>query len=153
MRTAKAMIAAVAGLALVAVACGGDGAEPDAQPTAAVTATPPVSPPIPEDVEDDGVEGTTELTLAAEGIEFDRQQLSAEPGATVELTLENNDSVPHNFALYATGQAQEEIFIGETFSGPDESMTYEFDAPDEFGTYFFRCDVHPTTMTGSFVVG
>ncbi|MDQ4076493.1 MAG: hypothetical protein M3220_09635 [Chloroflexota bacterium] len=36
--------------------------------------------------------------------------------------------------------------------GPEETITYEFDAPSEPGTYYFQCDVHPTTMTGDFIV-
>jgi hypothetical protein len=42
------------------------------------------------------------------------------------------------------------LFVGEVFSGPDV-VTYEVPALDA-GTYFFRCDVHPTTMTGTFLV-
>jgi plastocyanin len=31
------------------------------------------------------------------------------------------------------------------------TTTYTFEAPDP-GEYFFRCDVHPVDMTGTFVV-
>jgi hypothetical protein len=42
------------------------------------------------------------------------------------------------------------LFVGETFSGPDV-VTDEVPAL-EAGSYFFRWDVHPTTMTGTFEV-
>ena len=42
------------------------------------------------------------------------------------------------------------LFQGETFAGPDE-QTYQVD-PLQAGDFFFRCDVHPTQMTGTFVV-
>jgi len=32
------------------------------------------------------------------------------------------------------------------------TTTYTFTAPSTPGTYFFRCDVHPETMTGQFIV-
>jgi plastocyanin len=43
------------------------------------------------------------------------------------------------------------INIGGMTTGVS-TVTYTFDAPTTPGTYFFRCDVHPTTMTGSFIV-
>ena len=43
------------------------------------------------------------------------------------------------------------IFQGDLDSGP-APITYNFDAPSTPGTYFFRCDVHPDTMTGQLTV-
>jgi plastocyanin len=41
--------------------------------------------------------------------------------------------------------------VGDVITGP-KKITYTFDAPEKPGTYFFRCDIHPTTMTGQFIV-
>ena len=40
--------------------------------------------------------------------------------------------------------------VGTTFAGPGIDDTVFAATPA--GTYFFRCDVHPTTMTGTFIV-
>jgi len=61
------------------------------------------------------------------------------------------DAVAHNFALYTDSSATTKIFQGTIITGP-ATTTYTFSAPSTPGTYFFRCDVHPTTMTGSFIV-
>ena len=116
--------------------------------------------PVNGDATEDGQDGdgngatgpTVELELVAEGNRFNQEQLEVPSGAQVVLALQNNDSVPHNFAVYESEDAENDIFVGETFSGPDASQTYEFSAPSEPDTYFFRCDVHPTTMTGDFIV-
>ncbi len=73
-------------------------------------------------------------------------------GAHVTLDLTNSDDVPHNFAAYRKAHGQEPIFVGEVFSGPGTATIYQFDAPGEAGTYFFRCDVHPDAMKGELVV-
>ena len=67
------------------------------------------------------------------------------------INFENKDNVAHNFALYTNASATLAIFKGEVITGPG-SITYRFLAPVYPGTYFFRCDVHPTTMTGAFIV-
>jgi plastocyanin len=69
----------------------------------------------------------------------------------VTINFDNKDNVPHNFALYETSAASNPIFVGEVITGP-QTITYEFSGPLEPGTYFFRCDVHPLTMTGEFIV-
>ena len=38
-------------------------------------------------------------------------------------------------------------------SGPGDVETVQFSAPTQVGSYFYRCDVHPTIMTGNLVVG
>jgi plastocyanin len=68
------------------------------------------------------------------------------------MTFINKDAdVPHNFALYTDTTSSKMIFSGEIFKGV-KTMTYTFTAPSIPGNYFFRCDVHPTVMFGTFVV-
>ena len=70
----------------------------------------------------------------------------------VTITFINNDSgTPHNIAFYTSSAATTVINIGGMTTGVS-TLTYTFDAPTTPGTYFFRCDVHPTTMTGEFIV-
>ena len=89
--------------------------------------------------------------LTAEDGAFSRSTIRVSAGEEVTIVFENKDSVSHNLAVYETEEATREIFIGEIITGP-KTITYKFTAPSNPGTYFFRCDVHPTTMTGNFIV-
>jgi hypothetical protein len=63
--------------------------------------------------------------------------------------MNNQDAgVLHNFAVYTNAQATTRVFMGDLVAGPIVH-DYTFTAPPP-GTYFFRCDVHPDTMTGTF---
>jgi len=88
--------------------------------------------------------------LAARNIRFNTSTITVPAGAHVTMNFDNQESVPHNFALYENSQAQNAIFKGEVITGP-RIIVYTFDAPEEPGTYFFRCDIHPRGMTGQFV--
>jgi plastocyanin len=92
--------------------------------------------------------GTVPIT--AEGVAFDTDEITVKAGEEVTIEFTNNDSVDHNVAVYETPDADQEIFSGETFSGPDTKTYPPFPAPDP-GTYYFHCDVHPT-MNGDFIV-
>ena len=66
---------------------------------------------------------------------------------TIELT--NNDDLDHNVGIY---QGEKEIFRGDEFKGPGETMTYAI-AALEPGEYTFICDIHPgPAMTGTLTV-
>jgi len=91
------------------------------------------------------------VEIAAENVAFDTETITVPAGAEVTVNFENRDGgVPHNVAVYRDSSATEAIFVGEIVTGPAQ-VTYTFTAPSEPGTYFFRCDVHPS-MNGAFVV-
>jgi len=122
-------------------------ATPTVSPTTAVTTATPSSTATATSA---GGEATVDLV--AEGVAFDQDTITVPPGATVTVNFDNRDGgIPHNFAVYTDSSASQVIFQGETITGP-ATTTYTFTAPEQAGTYFFRCDVHPTTMTGQFVV-
>jgi plastocyanin len=94
----------------------------------------------------------TMVNITAQDVEFDMDTITVPAGANVTMVFDNRDEgVPHNVAVYTDSSAAEEIFVGEIIDGPAE-ITYTFTAPEEPGTYFFRCDVHPQQMTGDFIV-
>lgn len=135
----------------------GDVTTPTASPTVAMTDTPApteTSAPTTETATPSPTDGGSQsvtIDLVAENTAFDTGTLTVPPGAEVTVNFDNRDTVPHNLAVYETASAENAIFVGEIFSGPAQ-MTYTFTAPEEPGTYFFRCDVHPQQMTGDFIV-
>lgn len=113
-------------------------ATPTPTPTATATAT---STP----------QGTT-VNLSAKNIAFDKSTITVPAGAAITVIFNNQDTgIPHNFAVYTDSSGQTMIFSGQIVTGP-ATVTYTFTAPKTPGTYFFRCDVHPTQMTGKFIV-
>jgi plastocyanin len=92
------------------------------------------------------------IDLVAKGFAFDKSTITVPAGAMVTINFDNQDSgVSHNFAVYTDSSAKTPIFVGDVITGP-KTTTYTFTAPTEPGDYFFRCDIHPTTMTGTFIV-
>ncbi len=83
---------------------------------------------------------------------FSLDEITVPAGASITVELRNQDTgIPHNFAVYDSPALQKTIFQGKVITGPS-TIVYQFMAPMNPGTYFFRCDVHGTTMTGKFVV-
>lgn len=92
------------------------------------------------------------INLSASNVAFDKSRITVPPGATVTIVFTNNESgISHNFALYETPAANTPIHVGEIITG-GRTIEYTFIAPTTSGTYFFRCNVHPTIMKGDFIV-
>ena len=95
---------------------------------------------------------TRTVTLTARNFTFDTDRIVVPAGSTVMMTFINNDAgIPHNFALYTDKTAATKIFAGDLVTGV-KTVPYTFTVPSVPGNYFFRCDVHPELMTGTFVV-
>ncbi len=92
------------------------------------------------------------INLIAKDIAFDKNSITVPAGAHVTVNFDNQDNgIPHNVAFYTDSSASKSIYVGAVITGP-KKVTYAFDAPTTPGIYFFRCDVHPTSMTGQFIV-
>ena len=94
---------------------------------------------------------TTEgQVIAAQNLAFDTDTLTFTAGTASKLTFQNNDGgILHNVAIYTDSSAAKNLFKGDPITGPD-SVVYDIPALPE-GTYFFRCDIHPT-MNGTVTV-
>ena len=116
--------------------------------TATTAATTPVKPISTSPAAGQPV--TVELTAVQ--MSFSTSTITVPVGAQVSINFHNNDSgIPHNLAVYTDSTAKTSIYVGQIINGVS-SMTYTFTAPATAGTYFFRCDVHPNSMTGKFIV-
>jgi plastocyanin len=87
--------------------------------------------------------GSDKIALVAKGITWDKTQLTMPAGKQVEVTVNNQDSVEHNFTFEAA-KANKDVEGGKT-----EDVT--FTAPAA-GTYEFHCKYHPTQMKGTVTV-
>jgi len=95
---------------------------------------------------------TVTINLMAKNIAFNLNSITVPAGSSVVINFDNQDNgVSHNFAVYTDNSASTAIFKGDVITGP-KMTTYTFKAPAAPGTYFFRCDIHPTVMNGQFIV-
>ncbi len=96
-----------------------------------------------------GAAPSSQLHVTAQGIKFLESTLTAPAGQPLTIVFENKDPVPHNIAIFDSGQMTRSFFHGTVVTGP-QTVTYTVPALHP-GTYYFHCDVHPT-MNGTLVV-
>jgi plastocyanin len=117
------MLAAVACVALLGVACGGD----DGGDAAGG--------------DDAGAGGGGSVTLTAAEFAWDPAELSVAAGGSIELV--NEDDAKHNITVEDAGI--------DVDVDPSGSTTVDL-ADVEAGSYDFVCEYHPDTMTGTLEV-
>jgi len=118
--------------------------------------------PLRKTLRDLGVRVVAIRTIR-EQMAFDTRYFAVQAGKPVQIVLENDDSMPHNFVITAPGALQEVAVAGGTLAPPsdpndlayvpespkvlqamrlvqpDESVTLSFNAPKEPGEYPFVC--------------
>ncbi len=119
-------------------------------------AVAPVGTPTPAGPTPTPAAEVIEVTIVAKNTLYDLSEIEVKAGAQVKLTHDHQDKgVSHNWALY---ESEDAANAGETplASTPLEvgpvKQELTFSAPSTPGTYFFRCDAHPATMYGDFIV-
>ncbi len=126
-----------------------EGEPPPESPPPAESPPAEESPPPPEEELGDGGGGAVEI--AAQDLAFDTTELSVPVDGEITVAFDNQDAgIPHNFAVY-TEQGGDALFNGDIVTGPTQTE-YAFQSPGP-GTYYYQCDVHPTTMSGSLTIG
>jgi plastocyanin len=115
------------------------------------TARPAAPPGRPELIEP--FEGQT-VEIVAQNIAFNTREIRVQANGQVRLRLDNRDQdIDHNIAVRRSATDSTPASpgsVGVIFPGPAVGDV-AFDIPPP-GSYFFVCDVHPTTMTGTFIV-
>jgi len=90
--------------------------------------------------------GGPTVDVTAQGIQFDTDRIDLPAGAPATIHFENNDPVQHNVAIFTDDTLANVLFRGDLVTGPDV-IDYPI-PPLEPGTYYFRCDIHPS-MSGT----
>jgi cytochrome c oxidase subunit 2 len=95
------------------------------------------------------------VSIIGKDLLFDLDTITVEAGRPVTVSFDNQDAgILHNWALYNSQSDAEgggSPIVGSEIEAGPVTQQITFDPPDP-GSYFFRCDVHPTTMTGEFIV-
>jgi plastocyanin len=129
-----AVCVAVLGVALLAAGCGGSsgGSGGSSETTAAATGGG-----------GGGGGGGDKVSLVAKDIAWDQTQLKMAAGKQVTVTVDNQDTVEHNFT-FKDANADKDADGGQ-------SVEVSFTAPAA-GSYEFLCKYHPTQMKGTVTV-
>jgi plastocyanin len=132
-------LAALIALAVFAAACGGDDDDD------VVTGDDDDSAPATSAPAADGTEADVTITVA--GSAFDPSDFSVPADADVVIAITNEDSVAHNFTVYKDDAFTE--MQGTTLPLPAGGAGNVF-GTFAAGEYYFRCEIHPEQMQGSF---
>jgi plastocyanin len=108
-----------------------------------------IGPPVPE-VEPQHLTLAAPVGAVQKG--FSSDALSAEPGRPIDLEFDNEDTgIGHNVVVFdGADDKAPTLFEGTVVTGPTTTQ-YQIKALTD-GSYFFHCEIHPTTMTGTLSV-
>jgi plastocyanin len=125
-----AVCVAVLGVALLAAGCGGSSGDSGGSSDTTAAAA-------------GGAGGGDKVSLVAKDIAWNQTQLNLPAGKQVTVTVDNQDTVEHNFT-FKDANADKDADGGQ-------SVEVSFTAPAA-GSYEFLCKYHPAQMKGTVTV-
>jgi plastocyanin len=90
------------------------------------------------------------ITFSAKDLKFSAQCMVANAGEAFTIHFTNEDTQPHNVAVYHDSSKGDAIMQGDIVANKGESADYAVKALDE-GQYYFDCTVH-SQMNGTLYV-
>jgi plastocyanin len=90
------------------------------------------------------------IALSAKNVAYSDTTLTASGGGEVTIDFSNEDTQPHNVAVFDGKDATAPVLFRGDIVAPGDKATFQFQAPPP-GSYYFHCDVHPQ-MTGTLTV-
>jgi plastocyanin len=91
------------------------------------------------------------IAISADQSRFSAPCMAASAGMAFVVRFTNNESEPHNVAIYTDRSKGASVTVGDTITGPDKTVDYPADALAA-GDYYFECTIHPATMNGALYV-
>ena len=88
--------------------------------------------------------------IVAQNNGFDKTCLAVTANQAFTISFENKDTTAHGFTIAESETATTNLFQQAPLRGP-QTVTLNVGALRP-GTFFFKCQVHPTQMKGTFVV-
>jgi plastocyanin len=103
----------------------------------------------------EGATGTCSATAAqpvvvAQGNAFDKTCVAVAANRAFTISFENKDTAAHGFTIAESETATTNLFQQAPVRGP-QTVAMNV-GPLRPGTFFFKCQVHPAQMKGTFVV-
>ncbi len=92
--------------------------------------------------------GTT-LTVVAQGTKFNTDCLAAPANQPFTINFDNKDQVAHNIQILESHSATSALFDAEIIPTGTKTLNVNALRP---GTFAFHCKIHPSQMSGTFVV-
>ncbi len=114
-----------------------------ATPTQAATKPSPAAP------------APKEVKLALTDNAFSQKEITIAAGSKVTFQLDNEGKVPHNMQVANSSgsfDGKDVVNSSPEIINPGKQARLEWTAPATPGTYKFRCEIHPTDMTGTITV-
>jgi plastocyanin len=144
-------------VAPTATATAGELQAPPTKSAAAPTSTPipqqpvgqaptqPAPPPAPTNTPVRILESQA-LAIVAKGTKFIPTQLAAASGSSITITYDNqDDGIAHDLIVYTPSGA----IAAQTPAFAGVAQQFAKFTPGGPGNYFFKCSLHPLTMTGA----
>lgn len=93
-----------------------------------------------------------ELRVVGRENRFDVESLTAPAGVGFSIVFDNRDArITHNVAVYRSGPPAKDLVAKTDVEAGPTTQRLKVPALDP-GRYFYQCDLHPTTMTGTLMV-
>jgi plastocyanin len=148
------LLAAATLLVGAVVACDDDDDEEDngGGPAATTEAAADETPEETDAADDTGAAtggADDEVQVAMLDFSYDPASFTVPAGVPVKVEARNEGASPHTLTVYTDQEYNDAVDDADTgtISGGEDG---EFTATFEGGEYYFRCEVHPTQMTGTF---